>query len=248
MTAAALRTPPFGLLTSELAQADVPDFVRTWLEHDPECPGVNSIPATARAIAAAFGAQTGGAASLTRSMAMHAVAEVVDPPHRPPGRLRLGTQAERDLLIDWWVAFAAEALAAGDADHAARMVDARLGEGRAFVWDDDGPVSVVALSPAVAGVPRIGPVYTPPAYRRRGYAAMAVAEVSRRALAAGAKRCMLFTDLANPTSNKIYAEVGYHRFGAWAEYRLDPPRNIAWTRRRISLGPPAKLKRFSGRG
>jgi predicted GNAT family acetyltransferase len=121
------------------------------------------------------------------------------------------------------VAFAAEALSAGDADHAARMVDTRLGDGGAFVWDDGGPVSVVALSPPVAGVPRIGPVYTPPAYRRRGYAGMAVAEVSRRALAAGAKRCMLFTDLANPTSNKIYAEVGYHRFGAWTEYRFDPP-------------------------
>jgi predicted GNAT family acetyltransferase len=130
------------------------------------------------------------------------------------------------LLIDWWVAFASEAGAVGDLDHATRMVDARLDDGGVFIWDDGGPVSVVAMSPPVAGVPRIGPVYTPPAHRRRGYAGMAVAEVSRGALTAGARTCMLFTDLANPTSNKIYAEVGYERFGDWAEYRFgpEPPR------------------------
>jgi len=33
---------------------------------------------------------------------------------------------------------------------------------------------------------------------------------------------MLFTDLANPTSNKIYAEVGYRRTGDWEEIALEP--------------------------
>jgi predicted GNAT family acetyltransferase len=33
---------------------------------------------------------------------------------------------------------------------------------------------------------------------------------------------MLFTDLANLTSNKIYAEVGYRRAGAWEEHDLLP--------------------------
>jgi len=95
------------------------------------------------------------------------------------------------------------------------------------VWDDEGAVSVVALSPPVAGVPRIGPVYTPPAHRRRGYAGVAVAEVSRRALDTGAGACLLFTDLANATSNKIYAEVGYRRHGDWEEYRFDSPQAAA---------------------
>jgi predicted GNAT family acetyltransferase len=48
-----------------------------------------------------------------------------------------------------------------------------------------------------------------------------VAASSRRALAAGAARCMLFTDLANPTSNKIYAEVGYNRVADWEEIALE---------------------------
>ena len=85
------------------------------------------------------------------------------------------------------------------------------------------PVSMVGLNPAVAGVVRIGPVYTPVDARRRGYASSAVAAVSRQALDAGAHTCMLFTDLANPTSNKIYADVGYRRFGEWEETEFTPP-------------------------
>jgi predicted GNAT family acetyltransferase len=65
---------------------------------------------------------------------------------------------------------------------------------------------------------RIGPVYTPPERRARGYAGSAVAAASRRALAGGADTCMLFTDLSNPTSNKIYAEVGYTPAGSWEEH------------------------------
>jgi predicted GNAT family acetyltransferase len=80
---------------------------------------------------------------------------------------------------------------------------------------------MVGVNLAVAGVVRVGPVYTPPQLRRRGYAGSAVAAVSRRALAAGAARCMLFTDLANPTSNKIYAEVGYRRIADWEEYAFE---------------------------
>jgi hypothetical protein len=43
------------------------------------------------------------------------------------------------------------------------------------------------------------------------------------ALAAGARQCMLFTDLANPTSNQIYAAVGYRRCGDWEEYAFIAP-------------------------
>ncbi len=90
-----------------------------------------------------------------------------------------------------------------------------------LVWDHLGPVSMLGITQPVARVVRIGPVYTPLQYRRNGYAGSAVAAVSRRALAGGASRCMLFTDLANPTSNKIYAEVGYRRIADWEEYAFD---------------------------
>ena len=89
-----------------------------------------------------------------------------------------------------------------------------------MVWEDGQPVSMIGVAPEVAGVVRIGPVYTPTHFRRRGYAGSAVAAASRRALVSGAARCMLYTDLDNPTSNKIYAEVGYRRLGDWEEIAL----------------------------
>ncbi len=90
-----------------------------------------------------------------------------------------------------------------------------------FVWDHDGePVSLVGRTVAVAGVPRIGPVYTPPALRGRGYASTAVAALSRRLFDEGARRVVLFTDLGNPTSNKIYADVGYRRLADYEEHAL----------------------------
>jgi predicted GNAT family acetyltransferase len=58
----------------------------------------------------------------------------------------------------------------------------------------------------------VGPVYTPPEHRGRGYASAAVAEVSRQILAAGDRAC-LFTDQANPTSNRIYESLGYRPVG-----------------------------------
>lgn len=152
--------------------------------------------------------------------AMHVLDRVEDPIRQAPGELRAAGGHERDLLIDWMRAFSEESGVAGS-DHAGQIVDAQLAAGCLFLWDDGRPVSMLGISPAVAGVTRIGPVYTPPQHRRRGYATTMVAAVSRRALAAGADRCMLYTDLANRTSNRIYAEIGYRRVADWEEHAFE---------------------------
>jgi predicted GNAT family acetyltransferase len=216
---AALRTPPWPLLTSPL-QGSAQEFVELWLRDDPEVSRVSGVPDTARAIATAWSRRTGGSTRTTMHEAMHVLKEVRDPPHPAPGALRLAEPDDRDLLVAWMEEFVREAglIGAGQAD---AMVDGSLARQGLLVWEDGRPVSMLGVNPAVARVSRIGPVYTPPAYRRRGYAGSAVAAVSRRALATVADRCMLYTDLANPTSNKIYAEVGYRRTGDWEEIALE---------------------------
>jgi len=47
-----------------------------------------------------------------------------------------------------------------------------------------------------------------------------VAAVSQRGLDAGASACMLYTDAANPTSNKIYQRIGYRQVGTAQEWRF----------------------------
>ena len=56
---------------------------------------------------------------------------------------------------------------------------------------------------------RIGPVYTPPEQRRRGYGSALTAALTQQLLDGGRRFCFLFTDLANPTSNSIYQRIGY---------------------------------------
>ena len=219
---AAMRTPPFPILTSPLDDpAHANPLIERWLEADPALPSVTGVPGTARAIADAWARRTGGSTRRTLSEAMHVLSEVRDPPRPASGALRVASMEDRDLLVAWMGEFVVEAGLIGAAQ-AAGMVDARLRHGGLLVWEDGRPVSMIGAAPEVSGTVRVGPVYTPPSERRRGYAGSAVAAASRRALAAGAARCMLFTDLANPTSNKIYAEVGYERTGAWEEIALDP--------------------------
>jgi GNAT superfamily N-acetyltransferase len=217
---AAMRTPPHPLLASPL-DADATPFVGLWLRADPDVARVTSVPETARAIAAAWAAQTGGDARCAIREAMHVLEEVQEPPRPATGELRLAEAGDRSLLIAWMEEFVSEAGLAGSAQ-AAAMIDSRMRREGMLVWDDHQPVSMVGVTPEVAGVVRIGPVYTPPPLRRRGYAGSAVAAASRRALGHGARQCMLYTDLDNPTSNKIYAEVGYRRVGEWEEIELGP--------------------------
>jgi predicted GNAT family acetyltransferase len=217
---AAMRTPPWPLLASPLEPSEAEALIDRWLEHDPDVAAVSGPPETARAIAAAWARRTGGTARRTFSEGMHVLTEVKDPPRPAAGTLRLPRTDERDLLVRWMEEFIGETGLIGGAQ-AASMVDARLRQQGLLVWEDGQPVSMVGVNPAVAGVVRIGPVYTPRPLRRRGYAGSAVAAVSRRALAGDAERCMLYTDLTNPTSNKIYAEVGYRRCGDWEEIALE---------------------------
>ena len=178
----ALRVPPWPLLTSELDASEAVELVERWLGQDPELPGVNSLEATAQAVARAWAQLTGATTSCRMRQAMHVLSEVNDPPRPARGQLRLAGRSERPLLLKWTEEFAREA---GVPPGSEAMLDAQLDRDGLLVWDDGGPVSMLGVSPSVAGVTRIGPVYTPPAHRRRGYGTSAVAATSRRALALG---------------------------------------------------------------
>jgi predicted GNAT family acetyltransferase len=132
------------------------------------------------------------------------------PPAGVPGELRAAATADRDQLIAWTAAFGAEAVPDQRPWDAAPMIDVRLRRpGALWIWYDGGrAVSMLWISPPVGGVVRLSGVYTPPELRGRGYASACVAAVSGRVLAGG-HACVLYTDLANPTSNKIYQAIGY---------------------------------------
>ena len=83
--------------------------------------------------------------------------------------------------------------------------------GQVFVWEHHGePVSMAIKTRPIAHSITVSGVYTPPEYRRQGYATALVARLSQHLLDSGYKFINLFTDLGNPTSNSIYRKIGYH--------------------------------------
>jgi hypothetical protein len=127
------------------------------------------------------------------------------------GSARLAAADDAEFLAGWYVDFTIEAFGRLPAGFDARkMVERGVAGSRCWIWSDEAGAaqSFAVRHPAASGVSRIGPVYTPVHARGRGYGSAATAAASRDTLADGAIAC-LFTDLANPTSNKIYQQLGY---------------------------------------
>ncbi len=137
------------------------------------------------------------------------------------GRLRQAGPGDVPVVLGWLEAFADEALAGGAHVEGAEDLYRRREadpHGAWLLWDDGGPVSLAAYgSPTPSGT-RVGPVYTPKERRGRGYATSLVAGLTAERLAAGLAFCFLFTDLANATSNAIYARIEYEPVADWDEW------------------------------
>jgi GNAT superfamily N-acetyltransferase len=152
--------------------------------------------------------RTGCATELRMRQRLHALTEVRDVPV-PSGRLRMAGASDVQLVGDWMAAFDREALGEMSPDAARERAQQRVRAGEVFLWVDDEPRSMAARTRPTAHGIAINSVYTPPEWRGRGYATGCVASLSARMLDEGRAFCVLYTDLANPTSNAIYARIGY---------------------------------------
>ncbi len=203
---ACLQTPPHPLLLTAMPGDAVPALAEI-LAGRP-LGGVNGVTADAEAFAAAWRRLTGASARPAMRTRLHRLGTLVAP-KVPPGHARLAGPADRGLLIDWFDAFQSE-IHAGSREGNEAMVDDRISFGGITIWELDGvPVSIAGVTRPAAGAVRIAPVYTPPERRGHGYAAAVTAAVTRAALDAGARDVVLFTDIANPTSNALYERLGF---------------------------------------
>lgn len=207
---AALRTPPHGLVLSHLADpAAVTLVADDTLERYGELPGVLAAREDAARFARAWTERTSVAAELAMRQRIY-VAEAIEPPRRSRGELREATGADRDRLAGWVQAFGEEAgMPVSDPEALVDRLLSADGPEQVVIWWADGPVSMAAATGPTPNGIRVNAVYTPPEHRNHGYASACVAALSQRLLSAGRRFCFLYTDLSNPTSNAIYARVGY---------------------------------------
>jgi predicted GNAT family acetyltransferase len=224
IVAAALRTPPRNVVLSEVDDTTAIKLVVDDLVARGEEPGVVGPAAVARKAAGLWTQATGRPHRLGLHQRVFRLSRVV-PARQVEGTMRVAGPADRDLLVAWGRAFNDEALPPDEhAPDPAAVVDAwlTLGTKRLYLWEVDGrPVSWAGVGGRTPNGTRVGPVYTPPEERGRGYASALVAAASQAALDEGLAFCFLFTDLANPTANRIYQAIGYEPVSDVDAYYFD---------------------------
>jgi predicted GNAT family acetyltransferase len=228
LVGAALRTPPWPFIVSAVPLDAMQPLAEALTELDPGLPGVTGPRDRAEPFADVWAATTGAGVREAMASRLYELGDLTPP--TTEGRSRLATEADIPLLVNWRIDFQLEATGRerqpGDSEPLLRRTLAS-GDGMPL-WEVDGKVVAWAtVSAPINAMSRIGPVYTPPAYRGHGYGSAVTAAASRWALDSGAAHVLLLTDLANPTSNSIYQKIGYRRVYDSTELEFTPlPSNL----------------------
>jgi predicted GNAT family acetyltransferase len=224
---AALQTPPYNLILARPQSSEALPTLVEALTND-VLPGVVGAEPEVTEFAELWSAHTGDTTRIHMRQGIYAL-EQVEPPCAVSGSARVATVDDRELALHWLIAFLEESGSAAERrttrDRAEATLDHRLSSSTAgnLLWEDeDAPVALAGWTGPTPNGIRVGPVYTPPELRRRGYATALTAELSQRLLdgrlfEGGRRFCFLYTDLANPTSNAIYERIGYVRVAESAE-------------------------------
>ena len=203
-----VHTPPNRVLLGPMPGPAVRALVRAWRSGGgAPVSGVGGGTGTVRCAAEEWAA-TGGSWAVHQEQRLFRLGELSWPRPRPDGAARTAGAADVPLLARWFADFA-DAIGSAVPDPRAQA-EQRAASGRLLLWEVDGaPVSMAGWSPVVADQGRVAPVFTPPGLRGRGYAGAVTCAASEALRAAGATAVLLFTDLANPTSNALYQRLGY---------------------------------------
>lgn len=210
LVAAALRTPPYPLILHCECQCDdalhaIADYL---IDVNHRIPGVNGIADIAGAFADLWAERVNVLAVPAMALRIYSLTEVV-PVDGVAGHVRWAREDDVPTLAKWFYAFCDEAVPEGPPAEPEKSVRRFMDTGRLAVWDDGGLVSMSGSSRGTPHGATVGAVYTPPELRGHGYASGCVAALSQSLLDDGNRFCALYTDLSNPTSNKIYQNIGY---------------------------------------
>lgn len=222
---AMMRTAPHNLVLSPMPKTAIPDCVNMIVEMDPQFPGISGPKELVTQFLGLYRQQLSAELKIKSStgLLLYELAELVLP--KLKGNLRLATAEDYELVLSWYRAFEIELDL--QTHGIEESVSGAMYRDAIYFLEVEGEIVSLVGHAAIVETPsgkvvRIGPVYTPPEYRGRGYASSATAAVSEilRELPA---RVMLYTDAANPTSNGIYLRLGYELLAENIEIEFSKP-------------------------
>jgi GNAT superfamily N-acetyltransferase len=201
----AVRPPPDQLDLTALPPGAVELLIGGVGEIYPQLHMVAGPPDSAEEFAKLWTRERGGQWRVRYNWTLLAV-RTVRPPAAAPGRLRLAEETDLPIVREWARAYARETNAHIDVT---AFYERRVRKQSLYLWDDAGAKCMVAEANKTPNSVSISGVYTPDAFRNRGYASNAVAGATQRALDRGCKFCALFADRELATPMRIYRSVGY---------------------------------------
>jgi uncharacterized protein len=206
-------TPPFNLLlvTEQLDEDELTLVVQSFIDQGLRPVGVTGTVEVAHAFADIWTRLTGQTSSTTVQMRAFELRQV-KPPLNVAGEMVEATVEDHELLVDWYGGFYVDAMphVPMTRDDLSKSVDSYLRPGMTYLWKVDGqPTAMAVRSRETRHGAVISLVYTPPEQRGHGYASALVAALSQHILDSGKEFAALFTNIDNPTSNKIYQQIGY---------------------------------------
>lgn len=227
-------TPPFPLnmifVDEQQMETAIDRMVDYILSNDIALPSIISLKPWAEKFAARWTVKTNQLSKTIMDQGLYRLDTVDETLDRSPGTLRLAQESDKPLLEKWHIGFIEDTLMPEvTPEQAAEWVARAVEHEEIVLWEDEGiPVACAKQARPSQNSITVSFVYTPTEHRRQGYARTLVAEFSAKLLN-HYQFCMLYTDMTNPTSNKIYREIGYKKIAD-----------------SVQLGFEAKEERLSG--
>lgn len=123
---------------------------------------------------------------------------------------RVAQLSEAQKIGEWINEFHNEAVPHDPPVNGVELAEAKIGAEMIFVIEENEKlVSMAAWSRDIETSCSVNLVYTPKHLRKRGFGSLVTAHLTQYLLDSGKKETNLYTDMSNPTSNKIYKSIGY---------------------------------------
>lgn len=212
----AMQTPPYPLLIFEVGNKindEGLDYLIDYLvNNEMNIPGIVTEKQLAKRFVERYTKKTNTITKIGMNMRIYRL-DKVKYRENEKGQLRKATLDDLFYIPYWNDAFADECdIKINTADFLLRLekFKKQVEFGYLYVYEDRIPVSMISMGRKTLNGVILNNVYTPPHYRKNGYATNMVSEICSLLLNEGYQFCGLFTDLKNPISNSIYQKVGFY--------------------------------------
>ncbi|MED0998235.1 GNAT family N-acetyltransferase [Bacillus mobilis] len=197
--------------TSEIAEEDIVELAKELTKVYPNVPGLIGNKKVVQRLAEEIAAIENKKTNVAMEQGIYELKQV-QKKWNGDGIFREVSSEELTLIEQWIYQFCEDVKLPTTKEEAKQTAHTLITNRRLFGLEVEGElVSVAAKTRPTTNNITVNFVYTPKEARKKGYASSCVAALSQRMLDEGYKTTTLYTDLENPTSNKIYQEIGYEK-------------------------------------